>query len=77
MFLLSNHKSRHEEATMRQVINHKLATLAAGVCVLGVIGGIASASAGGAAAGSHHGAGALVLLCLGGILIAKAPKLWQ
>lgn len=62
---------------MRQIVNHKLATIAAGVCVLGVIAGAASASVGGAAAGSHHGAGALVLLCLGGLLIAKAPKLWN
>lgn len=62
---------------MRQIVNHKLASIAAGVFALGSVAAIASASVGGAAAGSHNGAGALVLLCLGGLLIAKAPKLWN
>ncbi|MBU6413639.1 MAG: hypothetical protein KGS45_09200 [Planctomycetes bacterium] len=59
---------------MRQIVNHKLATIAAGVCVLGVLAGAASASVGGAAAGSHNGAGALVLLCLGGFLFPRHPS---
>lgn len=62
---------------MRQIVNHKLAAITAAVCALGLVAALASASVGGAAAGSHNGAGALVLLCLGGLLIAKAPKLWN
>jgi hypothetical protein len=63
---------------MRQVVNHKLASLISAICVLGTVAAVASASAAPAAATtSHNGAGALLLLCLGGLLIAKAPKLWQ
>lgn len=63
---------------MRQIVNHKLASIAAAVFALGSVAAIASASVGTAATNtSHNGAGALVLLCLGGLLIAKAPKLWN
>lgn len=64
---------------MRQLVNHKVASISAAVFALGSVAAVATASVAPAASTttSHHGAGALLLLCLGGLLIAKAPKLWN